>query len=199
MVRLGWIAWSFVVGCSFTPTGAAVIGGVDAGPNSGSGSAGPGSGSAGSGSGSATTGCAVGVRMCIDAAHSGTCDGSGNRVIDRNCPPGSMCGSGYCQPPSGAMPCTSDDDCSNSMVCDPYVAGSAFAGFCTARAGNGQTYDSCSSNIDCRTGVCTDGECYAACSTTSDCPEIDTKMCEAGSGSLEGVSMSGLTTCVGHD
>lgn len=130
--------------------------------------------------------------------HSGACDAAGHGVIDRDCPPGSMCGSGYCQPPPNAQPCSTDDDCNSSTVCDPYIVGGAFERFCTGRMGNGQTYSQCNSNDGCRTGVCTDGECYAACTATDDCPSIDTKACEAGSGTLEGVSMSGLTTCVGH-
>jgi hypothetical protein len=196
-MRVGWIAWAFVAGCSFSPV-PATFEGTDAGGTTGSGSA-SGSGS-GSSAGSAASGCTPGTRVCIDTQHSGSCDGSGHEVIDRDCPPGSTCGAGYCQPPPGAMPCTDDDQCSGSDVCDPYVGGGSFEGFCTGRDGAADTYSQCTGGDQCRTGVCTDGQCFTACTSQSDCPDgPDSIACKPGNGTLEGTSMSGLTTCVGSD
>ena len=168
-----------------------------AAPGSGSGSSGSGSGS---GSGSASS-CTPGARVCVDPSDSGSCNGSGHAVADRACPPGSTCGAGYCQPPSGASSCMTDNDCPGNGVCDPYVVSGAFQGFCTAPDGSHSIYDGCSgtNSPSCDTGVCVNGQCYAGCKNQNDCPSADSVSCVAGTGTLEGVSISGLKSCSNGD
>ncbi len=151
--------------------------------------------------GSDASGCAG--RVCVDATHSGSCDGTGEIVTDRDCPPASMCTGGYCRPPAGAAPCTTDAQCTGSDVCDLYVQGGMLVGYCTGQFGMDGTYQSCQSNDQCQTGLCADsGQCYTACTGTGqgtcrsgpdsiDCTSLDV--------TVEGVTSTGLSTCVGHD
>ena len=197
-MRASWIAWALLAGCNFDPVPASSL--IDAGTSgSNMGSNGSnGSGNVGSGSNAS---CTAGARVCVDATDSGSCNSAGQAVADRACPPGSMCGSGYCQPPVGAMSCTTDTDCPGNGVCDPYVVSGAFQGFCTGPDGSHVVYESCSgtSSPGCDTGVCVNGQCFSGCKNQSDCPSADSVSCTAGSGTLEGVSISGLKSCFNSD
>src|SRR5262245_32569107 len=72
----------------------------------------------------AATGLCItdGQRICLTPVQSGHCELLGvlMPVADRDCPPGSLCVGGYCQPPAGANSCTSIADCTNNQVCNLY-------------------------------------------------------------------------------
>jgi hypothetical protein len=125
--------------------------------------------------------CSInGDRLCADATHSAVCT-SGRAIIDRACPPGSMCTGGHCAPPAGAQNCTSNRDCSGADVCDEYVVSNTFAGFCTAAiaGATGGINGICNAvgyDATCRTGVCaardsggTMRACLTPCTANSDC------------------------------
>ncbi len=145
-----------------------------------------------------------GQRVCVDATHSGTCDGSLQPVIDRNCPTGSMCGGGYCQPPVGAKACTRDMDCMPGKPCDLYVVGGNLGGFCTQKVGNGGPYHACTTAGDdatCASGMCaSNGEktqCLVPCANQDDstCP-MD-KHCDplVAPATVEGIATSAQSAC----
>ena len=154
----------------------------------------------GSGSGHGSGGCTPGTRVCVDATDSGVCDGAGHEVADRSCPPDSKCNAGYCQPPPGASGCTSDKQCSGSDVCDLYVEAGSLVGFCTRPSGTSSTYDHCTSDAQCDTGICADtGECFSDCTASNNCPSgQDVINCIALALTIEGVASTGVSTCSGH-
>jgi len=180
--------------CAFAPQAT----GTDGGGTSGGGGDARGSGGGSNGSGSAT--CTPGTRVCVDAMDSGTCDGAGHETADRHCPPASTCSGGYCQPPQGASGCTSDKQCAGQDVCDLYVQGGVLTGYCTMPSGTSSTYDHCTSDAQCATGICANGgECFSECSGQSSCPNgPDVIDCTALAVTIEGVASIGVSTCTGH-
>lgn len=149
----------------------------------------------------AISGCSAdGVRVCVDATHSGYCQG-GSMVQDRTCPPGSGCAAGYCTPPSGATPCMGDGSCSGGDVCVVYVASGVLTGFCTAPLGT--TSGSCNApgeDPTCDSGICVSGDetrCLSPCTTGNDCNNPNDSCVDvADPQTIEGASTSTLQYCV---
>jgi hypothetical protein len=188
-----WLLGLAVAACTFTHGGTR-----EQMPSDAAGAVGA-DGSTTIGGGSDASGVTCPTRVCVDATHSGSCDGTGHVTTDRACPPGSRCNGGYCQPPGGATACTSDSACNGNDVCDLYVQGGVLVGFCTAPVGADGIYHGCDNDEDCQTGVCADsGQCFSACSGA--CPAgPDTVACTPLDVTIEGVMSSGVSTCVGHD
>jgi len=140
-----------------------------------------------------------GMRVCVDATHSGHCAG-GAPVADRSCPPDSMCTDGLCAPPMGATQCLGDADCTN-QVCDLYVVGSSLQGFCSDPIGtNTGSCSNAGEDLNCDSGICSSGngtQCLSPCTTTGDCVG-GSQTCSSMSNpqSIEGQSTSGTKHCV---
>jgi hypothetical protein len=139
-------------------------------------------------------------RVCIDPIHSGHCEVTAGfrltAVADRTCPPTSLCIAGHCQPPPFALVCQSQSDCLGGHVCDLYVGPSGVIGRCTdAISGGAGMYEDCTSDVNCRTGLC------ASFGNTQQClyPCGDQRDCRGGGGCgfitspalLEGVPIAG--------
>jgi hypothetical protein len=139
--------------------------------------------------------CSPAMRVCATPMQSGHCDAQGQTVVDRNCPPGSQCANGYCQPPAGAQQCVNRVNCTGGKACDLYVTSNGIRGFCTDPAGTGGPLASCSTGSDCRTGVCaTDGQgnqnCLELCGMN--CPP---GVCADVTSTLEGADLAGVKSC----
>lgn len=141
-------------------------------------------------------------RMCVDSTHAGSCDATLQLVIDRACPPTSMCAGGHCQPPAGSSPCQKASDCS-SGVCDLYVVGATLTGRCTPVEGTGGAYANCApagNDAMCQSGICAlDGadsshqQCLVPCRSgmDSDCPGGNSCHPIGKPTTIEGVSVTG--------
>jgi hypothetical protein len=155
--------------------------------------------------------CAVdGIRVCLDSTRAAVCMG-GNAMVDRVCPPGSMCNStnGHCAPPGGAMNCVSTKDCTGGQVCVEYVVSNVFAGFCTApvAGATGGVNSACmvstpGNDSSCRTGICaardaTSRACFNPCNTNADCGGGGINCTPlVGPSAIEGASTAALKFCI---
>lgn len=161
-VRSKWlISILFWCGCGFT-AGGATNGSDNSSSSDGSLGDSLSSSDAGTLDGTPTGTCALpSDRVCVDSTHAGYCDATRQPVVDRPCPPNSMCMAGHCRQPTGAMMCAKASDCA-SGVCDLYVVGVMLKGYCTIAVGSGGLYTSCAppgNDASCATGICAvDGE-----------------------------------------
>lgn len=138
--------------------------------------------------------CTGDQRLCIQTPSptSVFCN-SGTFAKDRVCPfgnstgGGSVCQSGYCQPPTtnGTTSCGTggplEQICeqiggsAKNFSCQPFITNPATASvqwWCAVAAnrGAGVAGSSCTKDSDCHTGFCgSNGTCYWACQSTSDC------------------------------
>jgi hypothetical protein len=136
-----------------------------------------------------------GQHICLTMTSAGYCNGDQQPVLDHTCPTGSLCSSGHCQPPAGAQPCVNRTNCGINESCDLYVTSNGVKGYCTTPVGVGGPFSACSSDSDCRTGVCatgTDGSrnCLEVCAMS--CPP---GMCLDVTSTLEGDSLTGIKSC----
>jgi|SRR5215831_7182946 len=142
-----------------------------------------------------------GQRVCAGGGASGTCDDTGNIVIDRTCPPGSACAAGYCQPPTGGQPCLSIEDCNGGAVCDLYVVAGSIVGRCTSPAPGGGLFAPCTMDSQCQTLICANHngvrECLFPCTANSQCALVNGTCVGVQSPlALEGVPTTGTRFCV---
>lgn len=113
-------------------------------------------------------------RMCLP---SGVC--SGVCVNDSDCPKNMKCEMitieieentlatlKGCNTPPG---CVNNRECKEDKVCTPYRAGSALISVCNNNIGPKNIGESCTSNTECKTGLCYNNYCTAFCSLNSDC------------------------------
>ncbi len=112
--------------------------------------------------------------MCLS---SGVC--SGVCVTDGDCPQNMKCETitvsldettnatlKACNTPLG---CRSNKGCPSGKACTVFRAGSALVSVCNDYIGTKDVGESCSSNTECRTGVCYSNYCSAFCSINNDC------------------------------
>ena len=146
-------------------------------------------------------------RVCTSSAQSGHCDSMLSAVADRDCPGGSTCMGGYCQPPSGATACTSTSDCSASQVCALYSNSThtGLVGFCSnPRPGGAGLYADCTRDLDCGSDFCASRsggllECAEPCSSTSGtvCPGAANNCNSIASPTtIEGIPTAGQRACL---
>jgi hypothetical protein len=156
-------------------------------------------------------GCNPGVtRVCLDSTHSATCvTGSAGSmpVLDRPCPPGSLCSAGHCLQPTGADACNNPTLCTNGKVCVAYVVnnGSMLRLFCTdpVSGATGGIRAPCTTpgyDSTCQTGICAqamDGKhvCAVLCRTVADCGGTDAGACQT---ILSPAAVEGFSTSAGH-
>jgi hypothetical protein len=137
--------------------------------------------------------CSGSQRQCLATSGSASCMG-GNYVLDRKCPMGSMCASGYCQAPGLGIPpagvtcdfgqgpaennCFSATGGDNGLSCQPFISNLTgdFTWVCTPKVGAGLPGDACQDGSQCRSGFCgSNGTCFRTCHTDQDCPQSQTK------------------------
>ena len=137
--------------------------------------------------------CTGEQRLCLANSGSAGCV-DGNYVLDRKCPMGSMCASGYCQPPSLGIPpagincdfgtgpaennCFAVGGADNGLSCQPYVNGLTgnVSWACTPKIGAGLPGDACQDGAQCRSGFCgSNGTCFRTCRVDTDCPQSATR------------------------
>ena len=131
------------------------------------------------------TGCDSAQARGCSATGSVTCNGT-SAEPDRTCPQGSMCASGYCEPPplTATVPgrsCQVGDAASESFCvtqqsttssCQPFVTGAdAVTWRCVHAVGAGFSTTPCTTGDECRSGFCgSNGTCFRACAGDNDCP-----------------------------
>jgi hypothetical protein len=147
--------------------------------------------------------CTSIARICPTSGQSAACVPFNNgytQQIDRTCPPGSLCSTGYCQPPASPLGCTNTAGCAAipNNVCDPFVitqgASKTIQGFCAGRFGT-STGNCTAVGFDstCASGYCiatnANKVCMTLCAQTSDCTNGTTCAQRL-------VTVEGLTTMV---
>jgi hypothetical protein len=127
-------------------------------------------------------------RQCLATTGSAACV-SGQYMLDRKCPMGSMCKTGYCQPPAMSFvnptgnPCDvaggpQENQCfsqvTDTLSCQPFVtdpANKSVSWICATSVGMGLPGAPCTDGSTCRTGFCgSNGTCFRACQLDTDCP-----------------------------
>jgi len=143
-------------------------------------------------------------RVCSRSTQSAYCDSTLNAVADRDCPSGSTCMGGYCQPPSGAAACTSTNNCNAPLVCALYSNSThtGLVGFCSNPRGAAGLYADCTRDLDCGSNFCamrSNGllECSEPCTSGTQCPGAATN-CKAIASptTIEGISTAGQLACL---
>lgn len=146
-------------------------------------------------------------RVCPTSTKSGHCDSTLSAVADRDCPSGSTCMGGYCQPPSGAAACTSTNNCNAPLVCALYSNSThtGLVGYCSnPRPGGAGLYADCTSDLTCGSDFCamrSGGllECAEPCSGTGGqvCPGAASN-CRpiASPTTIEGIPTAGQLACL---
>jgi hypothetical protein len=157
--------------------------------------------------------CSPGSRRCVSspALTAEVC--SGGQWRDRECPAGSVAGSGssctngHCTPPTtnGTTSCDTggplEQVCSQNgngppeFSCQPFLTDSrakAVEWWCAMAigAGSGGAGAACTRGSDCHSGFCgSNGTCFWACQIDGDCPTVGMR-CNAVTLEVEGVAVS---------
>lgn len=111
-----------------------------------------------------------GARTCLNARYfNGATFSAANGA---SCSSGGDCRSGYCR---GGMSCVDscaeDSDCSGTGCRWEEFATDRYITACAGNVGSGVNGATCSSDSDCRNGVCYgNGICGSMCGSTADCP-----------------------------
>jgi hypothetical protein len=100
-------------------------------------------------------------------------------AVDRACPTGATCQTGYCAPPAAAQSCDAapgpqENQClviSTTLSCQPFIVGQQPVWRCVHAVGAGAIGTVCTAGSQCRSGFCgSNGTCFRACVNTIDCP-----------------------------
>jgi hypothetical protein len=145
---------------------------------------------------------AAGMRVCADSGHSAVCSAAAVApTLDRTCPPSSICASGHCQPPAGAVMCKKSADCTNGTVCTPFVVGAVVDTRCApplpgAAGGSGSSCSATGFDTTCKSGYCarvgSNNLCETPCNNQNDCGGNN---CDNAMLTVEGTTAGALKSC----
>jgi hypothetical protein len=134
-----------------------------------------------------TPACNAGDRLCLANTGSAACV-DGHYVLDRKCPPDSVCAAGYCQAPPMSPATLVGQGCDlgggpqenncfsqvDTLSCQPFVSNGGptdVTWICDKAVGQGLPGSACTQGSDCRSGFCgSNGTCFRTCQTNADCP-----------------------------
>ena len=155
--------------------------------------------------------CGADQRQCSGSVASDRCEG-GMFVVDRVCPPSSICTIGYCTPPTAMFGTQIGARCDANggaqqlqcmasptamLSCQPFVdpPTKMLRWFCDSPIGAGRAGQHCTKAGDCRSGVCATafngGVCFDACQRDQDCQlGGGTLTCKSIPITVEGVTMT---------
>jgi hypothetical protein len=113
--------------------------------------------------------------------------------VDRDCPTGSRCQAGACQPVGSPERCRTASDCGGDRVCTVFVdpaAPTTLATFCSVSFGGRAGGERCTANGDCQSGLCVGARpsavCFLPCTGEGNACPGDLK-CEDVSVTVDGV------------
>lgn len=150
--------------------------------------------------------CTQGERKCAGTVASDRCEG-GMFVVDRTCPSGSSCANDYCGQPALVLGTQIGARCDLNggaqqlqcmakpgLSCQPFVdpATKNLRWFCDSAVGPGTAITHCTTNAQCRSGVCAvkAGICFDACQRDQDCSLTAGLTCQSLEITIEGVTVT---------